>query len=153
MGNKLFGMKLCGTPTPRNPPPQISIVPYSPALHHEVIRYIYSEAFGEDPWPADWDAFDEFDPKGVFVASHAQTERSVGYVISFQRRDFGYISVVAVIPGFRRQGVASAMISAAVDYLRSLHLREVAIDVYVTNTAAVETYKKMGFRVIETFEE
>ena len=44
------------------------------------------------------------------------------------------------------------MISAAVDYLQSLHLREVAIDVYVTNTPAVEAYKKMGFRVVETFE-
>jgi len=152
MGNKLFRMKRYGPPTPRTPPPQIRIVPYSPEQHHEAIRYIYSEAFGEEPWPADWDAFDEFDPKGIFVALHAQAGKPVGYVISFKRRDFGYISVVAVIPEFQRQGIASAMISAAVDYLQSLHLRKVIIDVYVTNTPAVEAYKKMGFRVVETFE-
>jgi len=154
MGDKLFKMERCGSPTSRTPPPQkISIIPYSPEQHHEAIRYIYSEAFGENPWPADWDAFDEFDPKGVFVASHTQTGEPVGYVISFKRRDFGYISVVAVIPEFQRQGIASGMINAAVDYLQSLHLRKVAIDVYATNTPAVEAYKKMGFRVVETFEE
>ena len=153
MGNKLFRMKRCGSTTLRTLPPHISIAPYSPEQHHEAIRYIYSEAFGDEPWPADWDEFDEFDTKGIFVALHAQAGKPVGYIISFKRRDFGYISVVAVIPEFQRQGIASAMISAAVDYLQSLHLNEVAIDVYVTNIPAVEAYKKMGFRVVETFEE
>ena len=152
MRDKLFRMKLCGTPKGRTSPPQIDIVPYYSLLHHEAIRCIYSKAFAEDPWPADWDAFDEFDPKGVFVASHTQTDTPVGYVISFRRRNFGYISVVAVIPGFRRQWIASALIRTAIVYLRSLNLGDVVIDVYVTNTAAVEGYKKMGFRVVETFE-
>jgi ribosomal protein S18 acetylase RimI-like enzyme len=152
MGSKLFRMKLLGTPTPGHLPPQFNIVLYSPVLHHEVIRHIYSEAFGEEPWPTDWDAFEEFDPKGVFVVSHSQTDRPVGYIISFRREDFGYISVVAVIPEFRRQGLAPAMITAAIDYLQSLSLREVVIDVHVKNTPAVEAYKKLGFQVVEVFE-
>jgi len=146
-------MKQCGSPTLRTLSPRINIVPYSPEQHHEAIRYIYSAAFGEEPWPADWDEFDEFDPKGIFVALNAQAGKPVGYIISFKRRDSGYISVVAVIPEFQRQGIASAMISTAVDYLQSLYLNEVAIDVYVTNIPGVEAYKKMGFRVVETFEE
>lgn len=153
MGNRLFRMKLCVPPTLRTLTPQISIVSYFPERYHEAIRYIYFEAFGEEPWPADWDVFDEFDPKGIFVASHVQTEKPVGYVISFKRRNFGYISAVAVIPEFRRQGIASALIRTAIDYLRSLDLSDVMIDVYVRNTPAVEAYKKLGFRVLEIFEE
>ncbi len=143
---------MLGTPTPGHLPPQFNIVPYSPVLHHEVIRNMYSKAFGEEPWSTNWDAFQEFDPKGVFVASHSQMDRPVGYIISFRREDFGYISVVAVIPEFRRQGLASAMITAAIDYLQSLSLREIVIDVHVTNTPAVEAYKKLGFQVVEVFE-
>ena len=78
MGDKLFRMKLCGTPKGRTPPPQIDIVPYYSLLYHEAIRCIYSKAFAEDPWPADWDAFDEFDPNQGSICRFTHSNRQTG---------------------------------------------------------------------------
>lgn len=150
--NKLFRMELHDAPMRATLPPQIKVVPYSRAGHHDAIRRIYSEAFDENPWPANWDVFEEFDAKGVFLAVHTPSAKPVGYVISFRRGDFGYISVVAVLSAFRHQGIASGLLQAAIEYLRSLNLNTVKVDVYVTNTSAVEAYKKTGFQVVEIFE-
>jgi ribosomal-protein-alanine N-acetyltransferase len=152
MGKKLFRMKLRGSLPLREPPAEVRVVSYSPEKHHEAIRHIYAEAFEDEPWPADWDDVEEFDPQGVFVAIHEPTGSPVGYTISFRRGDSGYVSVVAVLPEFRRRGIASAMVSAAVAYLRSVGLQDILVDAFVTSTPAVETYRSLGFRVVKEFE-
>ena len=131
---------------------KFSIEPYSQGEHSEQIRRVYGEAFDDEPWPQDWASFDEFDPNGVFVARDYVAERVVGYVICFKRGEIGYVSVVAVTPAFQRQGIASALVHTAVEYLRSLHLDTVKIDAFVDSIPAVETYKSLGFEIESTFE-
>jgi len=128
-------------------------VQYCRSLHRDKIPLLYAEAFGEKPWSDDWDDFDESDPRGVFIAVDPATDVTMGYVIGFRRKDFGYISVVAVLPAYRRRGVASAMIKAAVQYLRSLDVNPVRVDVHVTNRPATQRYKKLGFEVVNALEE
>jgi ribosomal-protein-alanine N-acetyltransferase len=118
---------------------------------HRRIRAVYGAAFGHEPWPDDWDAFDQFDPDGVFVAEISGD--AAGFVICFRRGDYGYISVVGVVPEHRRRGIASALVGRAVGYLRSLGVHAVRIDVYVDAPAAVATYRSLGFRVYETAED
>ena len=153
MGKKLFRMRLSGSLPLRRPPADVKIVAYDRDRHHEPIRYVYAGAFGEDPWPADWDDIEEFDPNGVFVAVHEPTSDVVGFVVSFRREEDGYISVVAVLPAYQRRGIASTMVAAAVDYLRSLGLEEFLIDAFVTSKPAVATYRSLGFRVVKIFED
>jgi len=150
---KLFRMELVSDIAPTAPPESTRIVAYCPSLHRGRIPLIYAEAFGEKPWPDDWDDFDEFDPKGIFLATDPPTDKIIGYVISFRRKDFGYISVLAVLPTYRRQGIASALIKTAIQYLRSLGVSAVRVDVHVTNTPAIQAYKKLGFEVVDTFKE
>ncbi len=133
-------------------PPNITIVPYDPALHHEVVPQVYAAAFGEAPWPADWEAIPEFDPGGVFLAITKQDRAAVGFVVSFMRREFGYISMVAVLPGWRRQGIASALIAAAASYLRTKNPAYLRIDVETGNVAAVKAYEKLGFKIKDSFD-
>jgi ribosomal protein S18 acetylase RimI-like enzyme len=109
---------------------------------------MYAESFGEEPWPQNWEEFEGFDPEGVFLAKDGATGRFVGYVICFRRGVSGYISVAAVIPGFRRRNIGSALIQRAIEYLRSLQLTQVIIDVDVKNNAAIEVYKKLGFDLL-----
>ena len=123
----------------------VSVVRYSRGLHHGVIPAIYADSFSEPPWPADWDQFPEFDPAGVFLAAAGETGAPVGYVVSFRRKDYGYISVAAVKPEWRNRGVASALIKAAIVYLRSLGLAVVKIDVDEKKPRALNLYRKLGF--------
>ena len=131
----------------------IAIRPYSEEQHHEAIPNIYARSFGEPPWPSDWDRFEEFDPQGVFVAEDADSHTPVGYVISFRRPTYGYISVVAVLPECRRRGIGFAVVSTAVNYLHGLGVDVVKVDAPADSPPAVGLYKKAGFRVESTFED
>jgi ribosomal protein S18 acetylase RimI-like enzyme len=130
-------------------PPGISIVVYEPATHHSIIPGMYAAAFGRPPWPNDWDEFGEFDPAGVFVAEPAEGDRFAGFLISFCRGDFGYISVVAVVPGYQRRGIASSLVARAVERSESLGMTKVRVDAWEDSPAAVLTYRQLGFEVYE----
>ena len=133
-------------------PEDVRIVPYDPPVHHPAIPALYATAFDDRPWDDDWDRFPGFDPKGVFVAVASEVDGLIGYVVSFRKQGHGYISVVAVVPEWRRRGVASALIGSAVGYLRSLGLKTIRIDVEQTNAPARRAYERAGFQVVNAFE-
>ena len=122
---------------------------YRPASHHQVIPVAFGAAFDRKPWSSDWHDFDEFDPEGVFVALEEEAGSVVGFALRFQRRDFGYISVVAVDPDHQRLGIASALVSAAVHHLGSLGLETARVDAWEDSEPAVLCYKGLGFKVFE----
>ncbi len=126
----------------------VQILNYDYALHHALIPKIYAESFEDNPWPDDWDTIDEFDPKGVFLATEKNKSDLAGFVISFKRRNFGYISVVAVLPSSQRRGIATALIKEAVRYLKSLGLNRIRIHVEETNLAALQVYERLGFKFV-----
>lgn len=134
-------------------PPQTVIRPYSAKEDHEVIPSIYARSFGEPPWPNAWDEFNEFDANGIFVANDVQHRQAVGYVISFKRRDHGYLSVLAVLPEYRRQGIGSSLVHTAIDYLRGQGLRAIMVDAPADSFASLGVYRKAGFCIQETFED
>jgi ribosomal protein S18 acetylase RimI-like enzyme len=149
----LYRMILCKDARGGGFPLSVQVQQYDAKRHREAIRYAYSRSFGEAAWPPDWDKFDEFDPKGAFVAEDAGSAEVVGYVLSFRRGDFGYISVVAVVPDYQRQGVGSALVGAAIGYLRGLGMQTIKIDAFVDSTPAVSLYRKVGFQVESIFED
>lgn len=143
-----YRLELKGDCAPAAAPSGFVMVPYSRELHHGEIPLIYAEAFGEKPWARDWERFDGFDPRGVFLAAGGGGELA-GCVVSFKRRDHGYISVLAVRPAWQKRGAAAALVREAVKYLRSLGLKTVRIDVDENRTAALRLYAKLGFSVAE----
>jgi ribosomal protein S18 acetylase RimI-like enzyme len=153
MKRMLYRMVLCKDARGGELPLCVQVQQYDAKRHHEAICHAYSRSFGEAAWPPDWDKFDEFDPKGAFVAEDAGTTEVVGYLLSFRRGDHGYISVVAVVPEYQRQGVGSALVWAAIGYLRGLGMKMVKIDAFVDATPAVSLYRKVGFQVESTFED
>jgi ribosomal protein S18 acetylase RimI-like enzyme len=63
-----------------------------------------------------------------------------------------YIDAVATDAGFRRRGVATAMLGAAAERARAAGQRALALDTAATNTGAQVVYERAGFRVAKRQE-
>jgi ribosomal protein S18 acetylase RimI-like enzyme len=151
--SKYFRMRLAEAAQPEILPVGFKIISYYPALHRDKIPLIYSDSFQEEPWAEDWDSFAGFDPKGVFLAVDTKTDELVGFIISYERENYGYISVVAIIPKWRRKGVASCLIKTAIRRFGIMEIETILVDVEEGNTPGVNLYTKAGFAVKEMFEE
>ena len=71
----------------------------------------------------------------------------VGYVGSESVLDSADMMNIAVSPGYRRQGIAEALINALFDALRAKDIRFLMLEVRVSNVPAIALYEKLGFTV------
>lgn len=62
----------------------------------------------------------------------------------------GHIVSIAVLPQFRRKGVANAVISKALEGMAYYKAKQCFLEVRVTNDAAISLYKKLGFEITRT---
>jgi len=69
----------------------------------------------------------------------------VGLALLSRRADRGWISAVGVLPTFRRQGVARAMILHLQHRARALQLRAVTLEVLAQNHPGLRLYAQLGF--------
>jgi len=149
----LHRMQRVGDPPAAPVPDGVTVFPYAPDRDHARVPLVYAAAFGAPPWPDDWDRFTAFDPGGVFVAETLATGEAIGFVTCFRRGGVGYVSVLAVVPGWRRRGVAHALLGSAVAYLRSTGLVAVEVDAFTDAEPAVALYRAFGFVVLRTYED
>ena len=75
-------------------------------------------------------------------------EKLVGYAGFWNVSGEGGITNVAVLPEYRRRGIASSLIGAMIREGKALSLDLLTLEVRRSNTAAQELYKKFGFEVI-----
>ncbi len=59
----------------------------------------------------------------------------------------GHVVSIAVLPHYRRKGVAQALMNTAMDGMRFYKAKQCYLEVRVTNDAGVALYKKLGFEV------
>ena len=59
----------------------------------------------------------------------------------------GHVVSIAILPRFRRKGIAQALINMAMEGMRFYKARQCYLEVRVTNDAGVALYKKLGFDV------
>jgi ribosomal-protein-alanine N-acetyltransferase len=62
----------------------------------------------------------------------------------------GHIVSVAVLPQYRRKGIGQALIMKAMDGMRTYNAKQCFLEVRVTNTPAINLYKKLGFEITRT---
>ncbi len=67
----------------------VSIIKYDKEIHHDIIPMLYAQGFEDKKWEETWDEIDEFDENGVFLL---KKEEYIGFIISFRRKDYGYLS-------------------------------------------------------------
>ncbi len=124
----------------------IVIIKYDSKIHHDLIPLLYSEGFNDNPWSNDWDNIKEFDSDGVFLLRDKNKDIYIGFAISFNRDNYGYISVVTILPKYRNNGYARILLKQCVKYLKSIGIKEIIIDVKADNIIALNLYKKIGFK-------
>lgn len=62
----------------------------------------------------------------------------------------GHVVSIAVLPRFRRKGVAQALLNTAMNGMCFYKAKQCFLEVRVTNDAGVALYKKLGFEVSRT---
>ena len=99
--------------------------------------------FPEDPWP---EALFSRSADKLTVA--AEGESILGYIVFSSVLDEGSIDNIAVAPGYRRRGVADALISNAIEKAQEAGLSVIYLEVRASNAPAIALYKKHGFREV-----
>lgn len=87
------------------------------------------------------------DEQHVFLAAE-QDGKAVGYVGMAYVLDEGYISNVAVDPGYRKAGIADALIDELLHRSEELALSFVTLEVRRSNAPAISLYRKHGFEKV-----
>ncbi|MBR2666821.1 MAG: ribosomal protein S18-alanine N-acetyltransferase [Oscillospiraceae bacterium] len=84
----------------------------------------------------------------VYLLAVTEDDRIIGYAGLQVVLDEGYITNVAVHPDFRRQGVATALLSAFRRFGDIQGLRFLTLEVRESNAAAVALYGSLGYCIV-----
>lgn len=69
----------------------------------------------------------------------------VGYICANSVIDEGHILNIAVAPGLRRKGIASAMLEKVIDELKKKGCKSIYLEVRASNKIAMRFYENFGF--------
>jgi ribosomal-protein-alanine N-acetyltransferase len=99
----------------------------------------------------------EFQPTEVEQGRPPATElheRIAGFVVAHPiRRKYGRILTLDILPEARRFGLATKLMTACEDRLRTLGCTEVYLETAVDNEPALRLYRKLGYAVLRTLPE
>ncbi|MFE3293513.1 mycothiol synthase [Rhodococcus sp. NPDC059234] len=129
-----------------------------PADDADLLR-VNAEAFDWHPEQGAWTQreIDErvaeswFDPKGLFVASDAETGAMLGFhwtkvhTATADAPAIGEVYVVAIAPGAQGRGLGRLLTVAGLQYLRDRGLESVLLYTEADNVAALHTYDRLAF--------
>ena len=79
----------------------------------------------------------------LFVAEEAN--EVVGYTVFWCVLDQGELGNVSVSPGWRRRGIGEGLVRAVLSSARRRGVREIFLEVRVSNTGAQKLYERFGF--------
>jgi ribosomal-protein-alanine N-acetyltransferase len=74
--------------------------------------------------------------------------RVVGYIIADYSRDTGHIVSIAVHPKFRGRGFGKRLMIEAEKRLIAKGVKEIILEVEVTNSIAIKMYEKLGYKIV-----
>jgi len=100
------------------------------------------ELAGWNQVEADWQGFLEIEPTGCFVGELDGEVVTTGTAFNFANR-FGWIGMILVDPGYRRQGIATRMMKHMISYLDAKGCCCLKLD---ATDAGAKVYSRMGFQ-------
>lgn len=98
------------------------------------------------PWTREGLAEELQNPQAHFLVAEADGE-TAGYIGVQEICGEGYVTNVAVLPKYRRQGIGAQLVRAAIHGAEERGCDFLSLEVRVGNEAAVRLYEKLGFRV------
>lgn len=112
----------------------------------QAVETLEQECFS-NPWSLDSLAEELSNPISVFYVATVN-DVLVGYAGMHHIIDEGYITNIAVTEAFRRNGVATALLNALLDYAKENDLRMLTLEVRPSNAEALALY--MAFKFEQT---
>ncbi|MFQ6108140.1 MAG: ribosomal protein S18-alanine N-acetyltransferase [Candidatus Aminicenantales bacterium] len=83
-----------------------------------------------------------------FVIVHSIEKKIIGYVIYWELEKEVQISNIAIHPDYRRMGIGEVVLRQIVSQLKEEKTRFVFLEVRPSNTAALNLYRKLEFRIV-----
>lgn len=115
------------------------------------LREVEKTCFGEDAWP--WiELMGVLTWPGTVRIKAVAGGKMVGFIAGDVHRydDTGWILTIGVLPAFRRQGIARALLSACEQQMKMDRIR---LSVRRSNQAAITLYEKLGYSQVEVWSK
>jgi ribosomal-protein-alanine N-acetyltransferase len=130
-----------------SPPPELGfdILPAS-WRDFGALRALERACFPVDAWPL-LDLIGVLSFPNVVRLKAVIQDQMVGFVAGEKKRydSIAWIATIGVLPGYQRQGIASALLVACEEQLVSTRIR---LSVRVGNLPASQLYEKLGYRQV-----
>lgn len=77
------------------------------------------------------------------------SNRLIGFIMASAdiSNGIGHIDTVDIHPSYRRRGIAKVLVKKVEDKMKSISIREIQLEVRVTNTPAINLYKNSGYTI------
>lgn len=124
---------------------QVTIIPMQRG-HIPAIAALEAICFST-PWTAEGLSEELENPQAHFLTA-LEAETVCGYIGVQEIRGEGYVTNVAVLPQYRRTGIARALLTAAVQGAKARGCAFLSLEVRTGNTAAIRLYESLGFRFV-----
>lgn len=107
--------------------------------------------FGGDAWPL-VELMGVLTFPGVIRLRAVGDEKLVGFIAGDPRKrdNTGWILTLGVLPDWRRQGIASALLNKCEEELR---MPQIKLTVRRGNSAAISLYEKLGYKQVDVWEK
>ena len=99
------------------------------------------------PWSEAMLAEELYNDNASLVAAEGEDGTVLGYGMVRAVLDEGCLERIAVVPAYRRQGVAEELLSAFLRFGQA-HLAFLTLEVREGNAPAIALYEKLGFREV-----
>jgi len=114
------------------------------------LRHLEKVCFPQDAWPL-LDLIGVLSLPKVIRLKAVSQEQMIGFVASDQRsNDLAWIATIGVLPEYRRQGIASALLAECENQLDVARIR---LSVRSGNTGAICLYESFGYQRVDTWPE
>ena len=113
------------------------------------LQNIEKVCFGKDAWSIG-NIVAEFQNEYSHIFGEVVDGKVVGYACVRIMYEEAQICNIAVLPDFRRQGIATRLLKTVDEFSAIQGCERCELEVNVANTAAVEMYKKCGYEIAGT---
>jgi [ribosomal protein S18]-alanine N-acetyltransferase len=98
------------------------------------------------PWSRSMFAAELEKPSSLVIGAYHESGELVGYAIVSRYVDAWHLMNIAVVPEFRRRGIAQALLERLFEITATDPRRGYTLEVRVSNAEAIRLYERLGFQ-------
>ena len=111
----------------------------------EAVVLIEGESFSE-PWSQAAFVQEMVNDRAHYLVIE-EDDKIIGYGGFWQILDEGHFTNLAIVPEYRNRGFGSKIITAMLNYARTIEITSVTLEVREHNENALRAYKALGFHI------